>query len=163
MLRSSPKFLPSISSAMHTRRLKKTTSNYVDPREAISRLCLSLVHITPGGTVQFTHFSVKESFFSDQIQFMPSVSLFRIEAEMAHTIIAASCLAYLLWIGSMDDIPNKMDKVQKQPPGNQANVKEGSATPTPGRALSSAKSCKAAQVLVGPGQPWSKTTLATSP
>ncbi|KAJ7819608.1 ankyrin repeat-containing domain protein [Mycena olivaceomarginata] len=61
-----------------------------DPREAISRVCLSLVHITPDGIVQFTHFSVKEFFMSERIQSIPSVSLFWIEARMAHTIIAAS-------------------------------------------------------------------------
>ncbi|KAF8217589.1 ankyrin repeat-containing domain protein [Mycena galopus ATCC 62051] len=75
-----------------------------DPKQAILRVCLSLVHITPDETLQFAHFSVKEFFMSEGIQSMPSVTLFRIEAQMAHTIIAASCLAYWLWLGSMDNI-----------------------------------------------------------
>ncbi|KAJ6572468.1 hypothetical protein DFH09DRAFT_1312757 [Mycena vulgaris] len=83
-----------------------------DPREAISRVCLSLVHITPDGIVQFTHFSVKEFFVSERIQSMPSISLFRIEAGMAHTIIAASCLAYLLWVSCMDDIPDDEGEIE---------------------------------------------------
>ncbi|KAJ7900422.1 hypothetical protein B0H13DRAFT_2517933, partial [Mycena leptocephala] len=83
-----------------------------DPREAISRVCLSLVHIMPDRTVQFAHFSVKEFLMSERIQSMPSVSLFWIEAEIAHTIITASCLAYLLWVGSMDNIPNDMEKIK---------------------------------------------------
>ncbi|KAJ7883628.1 ankyrin repeat-containing domain protein [Mycena olivaceomarginata] len=87
-----------------------------DPREAISRVCLSLVHITPDGTVQFAHFSVKEFFMSERIQSMLSVSLFRIEAEMAHTIIATSCLAYVLWVGSMDNIPYNMKEIEVQYP-----------------------------------------------
>ncbi|KAJ7826554.1 ankyrin repeat-containing domain protein [Mycena olivaceomarginata] len=87
-----------------------------DPREAISRVCLSLVHIAPDGTVQLVHFSVKEFFVSERIQAMPSVSLFWIEAEMAHTIIAASCLAYLLWVGRLDDIPDNMDEITVQYP-----------------------------------------------
>ncbi|KAJ7867895.1 hypothetical protein B0H14DRAFT_3441530 [Mycena olivaceomarginata] len=94
-----------------------------DPREAISRVCLSLVHITPDGIVQFTHFSVKEFFMSERIQSIPSVSLFWIEAQMAHTIIAASCLAYLLWVGSMDNVPNNMDKIKIQYPLAQYSVR----------------------------------------
>ncbi|KAJ7059381.1 ankyrin repeat-containing domain protein, partial [Mycena amicta] len=70
-----------------------------DPKEAISRVCLSLVQITTDGIVQFAHFSVKEFFLSERLNSMPSISLFQIEAEKAHTIIAASCLAYLLWAG----------------------------------------------------------------
>ncbi|KAJ7059428.1 hypothetical protein C8F01DRAFT_1144492, partial [Mycena amicta] len=38
-----------------------------DPKEAISRVCLSLVQITTDGTVQFAHFSVKEFFLSERI------------------------------------------------------------------------------------------------
>ncbi|KAJ6549563.1 ankyrin repeat-containing domain protein [Mycena vulgaris] len=87
-----------------------------DPREAISRVCLSLVHITPDGAVQFAHFSVKEFLLSERIQSMPSVSPFRIEPDMAHTIIAASCLAYLLWVGSMVDIPDDENEIERQYP-----------------------------------------------
>ncbi|KAJ6565903.1 hypothetical protein DFH09DRAFT_1034733 [Mycena vulgaris] len=92
--------------------------DYIEPdaREAISRVCLSLVHITPDGTVQLAHFSVKEFFLSERIQSMPSVSLFRIEAEVAHTIIGTSCLAYLLWVSSMDVIPNDMAETKRQHP-----------------------------------------------
>ncbi|KAJ7926134.1 ankyrin repeat-containing domain protein [Mycena leptocephala] len=87
-----------------------------DHREAISRVCLSLVHITPDGTVQLAHFSVKEFFLSERIQCRPSLLQFKIEAEMAHTIIATSCLAYILWLGSMDNIPNGMDTLKVQYP-----------------------------------------------
>ncbi|KAJ7873475.1 hypothetical protein B0H14DRAFT_3860042, partial [Mycena olivaceomarginata] len=87
-----------------------------DPREAISRVCPSLIHITPDGTVQFAHFSVKEFLMSGRLQSIPSVSLFWIEAEMAHTIIAASCLAYILWVSNVDGIPNNMDEIKIQYP-----------------------------------------------
>ncbi|KAJ6572494.1 hypothetical protein DFH09DRAFT_1362444 [Mycena vulgaris] len=87
-----------------------------DPREAISRVCLSLVHITPEGTVQLAHFSVKEFLVSSRIQSMPSVSLFQIEAEIANTIITASCLAYLLWVSCMENIPDDEGRSQKQYP-----------------------------------------------
>jgi hypothetical protein len=92
--------------------------DYIEPdaREAISRVCLSLVHITPDGTVQFAHFSVKEFLFSERLKSKSSMSQFRIEAEMAHTIIAASCLAYILWLGSRDDIPKDLNEINIQHP-----------------------------------------------
>ncbi|KAJ7900820.1 Pfs, NACHT and ankyrin domain protein [Mycena leptocephala] len=93
-----------------------------DPAVAISRVCLSLVHITPVGIVQFAHFSVKEFFLSERIQCMPSISLFRIEAETAHTIIAATCLAYLLWIGSIVNIPYDADEGKLQFPLEEYSV-----------------------------------------
>ncbi|KAJ7059439.1 hypothetical protein C8F01DRAFT_1231926 [Mycena amicta] len=85
-----------------------------DPKEAISRVCLSLVQITTDGTVQFAHFSVKEFFLSERINSMPSVSLFYIEAEKAHIIIAASCLAYLLWAGHTINIGSDRWEMQDQ-------------------------------------------------
>ncbi|KAJ7049829.1 ankyrin repeat-containing domain protein [Mycena amicta] len=85
-----------------------------DPKEAISRVCLSLVHIMADGTVQFAHFSVKEFFLSERINCMPSISLFYIEAEKAHTIIAASCLAYLLWVGCRINIQDDTWHIEEQ-------------------------------------------------
>ncbi|KAJ7833691.1 ankyrin repeat-containing domain protein [Mycena olivaceomarginata] len=93
-----------------------------DPAVAVSRVCLSLVHITPVGIVQFAHFSVKEFFLSERVQSMPSMSLFRIEAETAHTIIAATCLAYLLWIGSIVNIPYDADEGKLQFPLEEYGV-----------------------------------------
>ncbi|KAJ7059432.1 hypothetical protein C8F01DRAFT_1370371 [Mycena amicta] len=93
-----------------------------DPKEAISRVCLSLVQITTDGTVQFAHFSVKEFFLSERINSMPSVSLFYIEAEKAHIIIAASCLAYLLWAGHTIDIGSDRWEMQDQYPLIQFSI-----------------------------------------
>ncbi|KAJ7048703.1 hypothetical protein C8F01DRAFT_1070277, partial [Mycena amicta] len=93
-----------------------------DPREAISRVCLSLVQITTDGAVQFAHFSVKEFFLSERINSMPSISLFYIEAEKAHTIIAASCLAYLLWAGHTININSNKLKIQTQYPLIQLSI-----------------------------------------
>ncbi|KAJ7059443.1 hypothetical protein C8F01DRAFT_1295268 [Mycena amicta] len=93
-----------------------------DPKEAILRVCLSLVQITTDGTVQFAHFSVKEFFLSERINSVPSISLFQIEAEKAHTIIAASCLAYLLWAGHTITIDGDKLKIQDQYPLIQCSI-----------------------------------------
>ncbi|KAJ7048706.1 ankyrin repeat-containing domain protein [Mycena amicta] len=93
-----------------------------DPKEAILRVCLSLVQITTDGTVQFAHFSVKEFFLSERICSMPSISLFYIEAEKAHTIIAASCLAYLLWAGHTINIHGDKSNIHDQYPLIQFSI-----------------------------------------
>ncbi|KAJ7059385.1 hypothetical protein C8F01DRAFT_989269, partial [Mycena amicta] len=93
-----------------------------DPKEAILRVCLSLVQITTNGTVQFAHFSDKEFFLSERINSMASISLFKIEAEKAHTIIAASCLAYLLWAGHTINIDGDQFQIQDQYPLIQFSI-----------------------------------------
>ncbi|KAJ7877430.1 ankyrin repeat-containing domain protein [Mycena olivaceomarginata] len=114
--------LPTTLDATYERILSDASATFeedcveADPAVAVSRVCLSLVHITPVGIVQFAHFSVKEFFLSERVQSMPSISLFRIEAETAHTIIAATCLAYLLWIGSIVNIPYDADEGKLQFP-----------------------------------------------
>ncbi|KAJ7059379.1 ankyrin repeat-containing domain protein [Mycena amicta] len=93
-----------------------------DPKEAILRVCLSLVQITTDGTVQFAHFSVKEFFLSERINSMPLISLFQIEAEKAHTIIATSCLAYLLWTGHTINIGDNKWEMQDRYPLIQFSI-----------------------------------------
>ncbi|KAJ7135325.1 hypothetical protein C8R46DRAFT_1201582 [Mycena filopes] len=92
-----------------------------DFREDISRICLSLVHITPDGIVQFAHFSVKEFLISKDLETLSSSELrafspFKIEAEIAHTIIATSCLAYLLWLGNLEAARSNMVEINRQYP-----------------------------------------------
>ncbi|KAJ7026251.1 hypothetical protein C8F04DRAFT_1297876 [Mycena alexandri] len=87
----------------------------LDPGKVISQVCLSLIHITPDNTVQFAHVSVKEYLISERIQ-STSSSQFKVEEEIAHTIITASCLAYLLWVGNRDNIPKKTRKIRHQYP-----------------------------------------------
>ncbi|KAF8143221.1 hypothetical protein K438DRAFT_1876563 [Mycena galopus ATCC 62051] len=83
-----------------------------DPMQAITLVCRSLVQITPDGTVQFAHFTVKEFLMSNRIR-SASVAMFWIEAETAHAIIAASCLAYLLWAGHRDTICGQEESLKE--------------------------------------------------
>ena len=75
-----------------------------DQEEAILSTCSSLISIIPRGdsrVVQFSHFSVKEYLTSSRLAHSPhgEVSLFRIDLEPAHTIMAQACLGTLLRLG----------------------------------------------------------------
>jgi ankyrin repeat protein len=72
-----------------------------DEEEAVLATCSSLITIIPRGNsrvVQFSHFSVKEYLTSSRLGRSPhgDVSLFHIDFEPAHTVIAQACLATLL-------------------------------------------------------------------
>ena len=80
--------------------------------EAVLSTCSSLITIIPGDDsriVQFSHFSVKEYLTSSRLARSPhgEVSRFRIDLELAHTVMAQACLATLLRLdeqGSKSDV-----------------------------------------------------------
>ena len=72
-----------------------------DQEEAVLSTCSSLIPIVRSGgspVVQFSHFSVKEYLTSLRLARSPhgEVSRFRIDLELAHTVMAQACLATLL-------------------------------------------------------------------
>ncbi|KAN0139438.1 hypothetical protein V8E53_002939 [Lactarius tabidus] len=72
-----------------------------DEEEAVLSTCSSLIAIIPrdnSRVVQFSHFSVKEYLTSPRLARSPhgEVSRFRIDLELAHTVMAQACLATLL-------------------------------------------------------------------
>jgi hypothetical protein len=72
-----------------------------DEEEAVLSTCSSLITIIPrddSRVVQFSHFSVKEYLTSSRLARSPNpdVSLFHIDLEPAHTVMAQACLATLL-------------------------------------------------------------------
>ena len=72
-----------------------------DQEEAVLSTCSSLIAVVRSGrsrVVQFSHFSVKEYLTSSRLAHSPhgEVSLFRVDLEPAHTIMAQACLATLL-------------------------------------------------------------------
>ena len=82
-----------------------------DEEEAVLSTCSSLVTIVPSGdsrVVQFSHFSVKEYLTSPRlVQSQGDGSLFYIDLDAAHTIMAQACLGTLLRLaehaGNSDD------------------------------------------------------------
>jgi ankyrin repeat protein len=70
-----------------------------DEEEAVLSTCSSLIAISGNSrVVQFSHFSVKEYLTSSRLGRSPhpDVSLFHIDLEPAHTVMAQACLATLL-------------------------------------------------------------------
>jgi ankyrin repeat protein len=82
-----------------------------DEEEAVLSTCSSLIAIVRNGdsrVVQFSHFSVKEYLTSPRLAQSPhgGVSRFRIDLELAHTVMAQTCLATLLLL---DEHASKSD------------------------------------------------------
>jgi ankyrin repeat protein len=67
---------------------------------AVLSACSTLVAIVDGGwrgkIVQFSHFSVQEYLISDRVANAEHVSHFHIHHKPAHTLLARSCLSFLL-------------------------------------------------------------------
>ena len=85
-----------------------TSWRWEDQEGAIMLACSSLVSIIKSGDsriVQFSHFSVKEFLTADRLaEPMRDVSLYHIELEVAHTILAQACIGVLL---QLDDRVNR--------------------------------------------------------
>ena len=79
---------------------------FPDPKDLLA-ICTSLVEIQgdskapKDAVVRLAHFSVKEYLTSARIQ-ASRAGLFFLSEAISHEVIAATCLAYLLWIGELD-------------------------------------------------------------
>ena len=70
-----------------------------DQEQALLSSCSSLIAIVKSGgsrIVQFSHFSVKEYLISDRLASSGHISLYHIDLQPAHTILAQACLSVLL-------------------------------------------------------------------
>ena len=96
-----------------------TNWRWEDQEGAIMLACSSLVTIVEGWDsqfvrlvrfVQFSHFSVKEFLTADRLaEPMRDVSLYHIELEVAHTILAQACIGVLLGLDDRVDRDNIKD------------------------------------------------------
>jgi hypothetical protein len=95
--------------------IPKLNSNWrwEDQEGAIMLACSSLVTIVKDGdsrVVQFSHFSVKEFLTADRLaEPIRDVSLYHIELEAAHTILAQACIGVLLRLDDHIDRDNIKD------------------------------------------------------
>ena len=84
-----------------------------DQELALLSACSSLISIVKAGdsrVVQFSHFSVKEFLTSPRLAIASGqVSGYRIDKELAHTILAQACLGILLQIQDGVDRRTRMD------------------------------------------------------
>ena len=90
-----------------------TNWRWDDQEVAIMLACSSLVTIVKDGDsriVQFSHFSVKEFLTADRLAVpVRDVSLYHIELEAAHTILAQACIGVLLRLDDQVDRDNIKD------------------------------------------------------
>ena len=90
-----------------------TNWRWEDQEGAIMLACSSLVTIVNDGDsriVQFSHFSVKEFLTADRLaEPMRDVSLYHIELEVAHMILAQTCIGVLLRLDDHVDRDNIKD------------------------------------------------------
>ena len=90
-----------------------TNWRWEDQEGAIMLACSSLVTIVKDDDsriVQFSHFSVKEFLTADRLaEPIRDISLYHIEPEMAHTILAQACIGVLLRLDDQVDRDNIED------------------------------------------------------
>ncbi|KAF7986925.1 hypothetical protein HWV62_12719 [Athelia sp. TMB] len=77
---------------------------YGDPKIALI-VCSGLV-IETNGIVKLAHFSVKEYLVSDRIGTSPAAG-FRISEKISHSVIAKTCLAYLLSFDKLESLTSE--------------------------------------------------------
>ena len=96
----------------NTEGIPKLNQNWrwEDQEEAVLSACSSLVAIANHGDsriVQFSHFSVKEFLTANRLaEPMRDVSCYHIELEAAHTILAQTCIGFLLRLDDRVDEDN---------------------------------------------------------
>lgn len=98
-----PMTLKELVEVLALRRGQTTISNYdrlLDARDILD-ICPGLLNLEEDGTVSLAHFSMKEFLVFERSQpgFM---SDFRVCPDVAHGLLAETCLSYLLILGKQD-------------------------------------------------------------
>ena len=130
-----------------------------EQEQALLTSCSSLIAIveTDGSRiVQFSHFSVKEYLTSTRLATSSGdISIFHIDLEPAHTILAQACLSVLLW--SDDGVEESDGSVEESDVGNNSPLAGYAAElwathAQVGQVSSSLR--KAMEILFDPGKPY---------